>query len=189
MPRLCVAQLASVSPVNQSRCHETPKLPGENHGDYEVRTWREKAHYDPKTKEVFIPPMAFKIGLDDAAKMLSIKIPGGKNATYTKFFASGVLVMDPVFVGITVDKTEECRIHANADGVRGSGTRVWRSFPRIPSWSAAVEFHVLADEITEEVFERVLKQAGAFIGIGQFRPQKGGYYGRYKVLSTQWYSE
>ena len=78
------------------------------------------------------------------------------------------------------------RIHANADGIRGSGKRVWRNFPRVDSWSATVPIVVAANEITKDVFERHLEQAGKFVGIGRFRPQNGGFYGRFEVQKVVW---
>lgn len=185
MPKTAIARLRAVSPYSQSRAHETPKTSKETPDVYEQRTWREKAHFNEKG-EVFIPPMSFKMTLDAAAKYLSLQVPGKGKATYTKHFASGCLVMDPVYLGVKKDDLLHDRIHANADGVRGSGKRVWRYFPRIDEWEADVEFHVYDDAITREVFEKVLTEAGRFIGIGRFRPQNGGFYGRFTVENVKW---
>jgi hypothetical protein len=78
------------------------------------------------------------------------------------------------------------RIHANADGVRGSGKRVWRNFPRIDKWAGQVTFHVIADEITDEIFEETVTYAGVAVGVGRFRPERGGYFGRYNADHFQW---
>lgn len=185
MPRIAQAKLASVSAYSQSRAHSAEELPKETKDAYEKRTWREKAHTMPDGR-VFIPPMALKMACDAAAKMLGIQVPGKGKATYTKFFTSGVLVLDGPVLPITKDELPHDWIHANADGVRGSGKRVWRCFPRIDEWEVTVDFHVLSDEITEDVFQQVLTQAGAFIGIGRFRPQNGGFYGRFAVDGIDW---
>jgi hypothetical protein len=115
-----------------------------------------------------------------------MQIPGRGKSTYTKHFASGCLVMEPAFVGKKKDELEYDRIHANADGVRGSGKRVWRYFPRVDDWTVTVNFHVYDDAITKDVFEKVLSEAGRFIGIGRFRPQNGGFYGRFDVEKIKW---
>lgn len=185
MPKTAICTLAAVSPYSQSRAHETPKKEKEAPDAYEQRTWREKAHFNDKG-EVYIPPMSFKMALDAAAKYLSIQVPGKGKATYTKHFASGCLVMDPVMLGISKDDLVADRIHANADGVRGSGKRVWRYFPRVDEWQADVEFHVYDDAITKDVFDKVLTEAGRFIGVGRFRPQNGGFYGRFAVEQIKW---
>ncbi|MBP8234613.1 MAG: hypothetical protein KAY22_20160 [Rhizorhabdus sp.] len=185
--KIATATLASTAPYSQSRSYdrEVEALPRETKDAYEDRTWRHKCHTLADGK-VYIPPMAFKMAVDTAAKMLGRQIPGKGKSTYTKFFLSGVLVMEPAGLPLTKDDVACDRIYANADGVRGSGKRVWRNFPRIDSWSADVQFHVLADEITPDVFEEHLRQAGAFVGIGRFRPQSGGYYGRFEVKKISW---
>lgn len=179
--------IKSISPLTQSRYHETEKKPKEGADAYEKRTWREKAHYHASTGEMFIPPMALKMSLDAAAKYLGTQIPGKGKSTYTKHFLSGVLPdHQPVNIGVNKDDAEQCTILANADGVRGSGKRVPRSFPRVPSWEAEVVFHVLDETVTEEVFEEHFRAAGQFIGIGQFRPQNGGYNGRFSIENIKW---
>jgi hypothetical protein len=184
--KVATAHLTSAAPYSQSRAHQTEKLPRETADLYEQRTWKEKLHTLPPNGEVFIPPMSFKMALDTAAKMLGRQIPGKGKSTYGKFFTSGVLCMQPVTLGLTLDDVQLDRIHANADGVRGSGKRVWRNFPRIDQWEADATFHIVADEITTDLFEEHLRQAGAFVGIGRFRPQNGGYYGRFEIQKIKW---
>lgn len=181
--RVCEVHIVGLAPYSSSRAHEEPKLKGENANDYEERTWKSKAHV--KDGQVFIPPMAFKIGLDRAAKVSGKQIPGKGKATYTKFFESGVVVTDPVFIADEADI--ECeRVHANADGVRGSGKRVWRKFPRIDNWSGVVRFTIIAPEITQDVFEETMRAAGVGVGVGRFRPERGGFFGRFEVKKFVW---
>jgi hypothetical protein len=130
--------------------------------------------------------MAFKQSLDAAAKNLGLQIPGKGKTTYTKFFLSGVLIMDKLLTGILKDKVEGEWINANSDGIRGSGKRVKRCFPVIQSWEGEIPVHILNDVIDTAIFERVLREAGQFIGVGRFRPEKGGFYGRFEVVKTRW---
>ena len=183
--KTCVVTLKSVSPYSQSRMHNEPHLNKEGHGEYERRTWKNKAHV--KTDGlIFLPPMAFKQAVDASAKFLGIPVPGKGKSLYTKHFLSGVLVIDGLTTETHIDDVEEEWINANSDGVRGSGKRVPRCFPTIPSWQGKVSFHVVDDTITEEVFETVLEEAGKFIGVGRFRPEKGGFYGRFEVVDFEW---
>ena len=185
--KIAICHLVSSAAYSPSRSYdrEIEKLPRETHDAYEDRTWRNKCHTMPDGR-VFIPPMAFKMSLDTAAKMLGRQIPGKGKSTYTKFFLSGVLVMEPVILPITKEDCAMDRIFANSDGVRGSGKRVWRNFPRIDKWEADVPFHILSDEITPDVLTEHLKQSGAFVGVGRFRPQSGGYYGRFACSKIKW---
>jgi hypothetical protein len=81
--KTCTVHFTGQAPYSASRAHCAEKLPKETPDAYEERTWREKAHV--KDGRVVIPAMAFKIGLDRAAKMLGRQIPGKGKATYTKF--------------------------------------------------------------------------------------------------------
>ena len=187
--KVAICQLESLSPYSQSRKHNVPKLDGgkEANDAYEERTWKDKAHYNADG-HVFIPPMAFKWSIEKAAAFLSESIPGKGTSKFTKHFKSGILVTEGLVIppGITRDEVEGWWGFMNSDGRRGSGSRVLRCFPNFVSWHGTVIYHVLDDTITEDVFCRTLKEAGNFIGIGRFRPENGGFYGRYKVNSVEW---
>jgi len=179
--------LKSVSPYSQTRYYQTARLDKESHSDYERRTWRDRLHtLPPPDNRVFIPPMAFKNCLSEAAKFLSHKIPGKGNSTYTKHFEAGVLVTDALVLDIRKDDVQGTWLFVPADGVRGSGKRVEKCFPTISEWHGNVTFYVLDDTITQEVFREHLEEAGKFIGIGYFRPRNNGFWGRFEVGDIKW---
>lgn len=182
-----IATLESKAPYSPSKekDHAFPRGKKESAADHEERTWRERCHYD-ENRMVFIPPMAFKNCLSEAAKFLSIQIPGEGKSTYTKHFEAGVLVMEGIPLGVKVDDVEKEPLFVPVNGQRGSGKRVWKNFPRIPVWSGDLTAYVLDDKITEDVFRYVLEQAGAFIGVGRFRPRNNGFYGRFNVVDMVW---
>lgn len=183
--------LKSTSPYSQSRAHNVPKESKESADDHERRTWRNRLHVDAEGR-VFIPPMALKGCLAEAAKFTGKQIPGRGKSTYTKHFEAGILVQDgPVLHGtdgkpILAEAVDGKWFFLNADGVRGSGKRVWKCQPDIPEWTATARFYVIDDTITEAVFEETLAEAGNFIGIGRFRPRNGGYYGRFQPTEIAW---
>lgn len=180
-----VARLKSASAYSQSRAHVTDKLEKETHDDFEKRTWRNKTHVASDGR-IEIPGMSFKMALDKAASFLGMKIPGKRNATYTKHFLAGVLVLDNCPINVRKDEVEPEWLYVNSDGVRGSGKRVWRCFPLIHEWETDVTFYIADETVTKDVFEQVLAEAGKFIGIGRFRPERGGFKGRFSVVSTTW---
>lgn len=180
-----IAHLESVSPYSPSRMHDTPKLEKERPDDYEKRTWREKAHANDNGN-IFLPPMGFKLCLAECAKFLGEQIPGKGKATWTKHFEAGVLCMEPLELPVKKDEVQGEWFNMNADGKRGSGTRVRRCFPVIPEWKGAVNFYVIDNTITQKVFEHHISEAGKFIGIGRFRPRNGGFYGRFKLTKLEW---
>lgn len=183
--KTAIARLKSVSPYSQSAYIVEKKPRDETHEQFEERTWKQKAHVG-EDGIVFIPPMAFKNCLDEAAKYKSIQIPGKGKSTYTKHFEAGVLVVEPIPIGVHVDDMQSEVNLLDSNGVRGSGTRVLRKFPVFPKWEADVPFLVFDEMIHEDIFEQHLIDAGQFIGIGRFRPRKRGYYGRFRVESIKW---
>ena len=180
-----VCRLESLTPYSQSRYHGTPKLNKELPNAYEERTWRERLHIGADG-HVFMPQMAFKNCIAEAAKYLSVQVPGKGKTTYTKHFEAGILVVEPLVLPDTKDDVAGEWYFVPSDGRRGGGSRVLKCFPMIPKWEGTVEFHVLDDIITEDVFKYFLEQAGSLIGVGRFRPRNNGFYGRFRVVKIDW---
>lgn len=193
---LAVARLTSMAPYSQSRAHEAPKLSGESPADYDLRTWREHMHVKkiPANKEkniaggeyVSIPEDGLMQSLVSGAAYCKKKIIGKGNSTWTTKFRCGVAIRDDIITNVLADSVGYLRIYANADGVRGSGKRVFRHFPNIIEWSAEVRFMILDPIITADVFAEMLIATGHFVGIGRFRPEKGGTNGRFNVAKLDW---
>lgn len=183
--RIVLATLKGISPYSQGKHYEVEKKPKELAKDYEERTWRERCNAD-KDGRLFIPPQAFKGCVETAARYLGVQIPGKGKATYSKHFKSGILVPEGMPLPITKDKVSGEWLFVPSDGRKGGGKRVMKCFPVIPEWSGQVIYYLLDDIITPDVFEQHLREAGNFIGVGRFRCENGGYYGRFTVEKLEW---
>lgn len=183
--RIANARLKSASPYAQSKPVHSKKTRDETHDDFEQRTWKERCHID-RSGNAFIPPMAFKNCIAEAAKYKSIQIPGKGKATYTKHFEAGILCVEPMMLGMNIDQVEQLRLFVPADGRRGGSRRVWKSFPVFAEWEGTVQYTILDEIVDNEVFEQHLVDAGQFIGIGMFRPRNNGYFGRFSVEGITW---
>lgn len=180
--------IEGTSTLSQSRHYskvEVPPLDKETNDAYERRTWRSRMHVT-KDGRVFVPPMSFPRCALESAKRLAIKVPGGKNKTYTKSFEAGLMVTEPLVLDVKAADVPGEELFVPSDGIRGSGKRVSKVFPMIETWGGTVMFYVLDNLITEEVFRTVIENAGLLVGIGRFRPERGGYYGRFEVKSIAW---
>jgi len=62
-----------------------------------------------------------------------------------------------------------------------SNSRVMRARPRIDSWAADVALDFDDEVLTPELVEEVLNMAGARVGVGDYRAEKGGWFGRFRV--------
>lgn len=180
-----ICKLKSASPYSQSKYIQERKSKDETHADFEKRSWYQRCHWN-EAGRMFIPPMSFKNCIAEAAKYKTIQIPGKGKSTYTKHFEAGVMVTQPLVLDVTRESVQHEWLHVPSDGRRGGTTRVEKCFPMVPSWSGTVEFLILDEIITEEVFKEHLDDAGSFIGIGRFRPRNNGYYGRFEVVEMVW---
>ena len=182
----CHLESEAGSPYSSSRNHEIPKKEKESADVHDLRTWRERAHYDDDTKEVYIPSMAFKFALMDVAKRLNLQIPGRGKSTYAKSFTQGVLCVERVMLGVKVDAMQAVRVYCHADGVRGSGKRVFRTFPFLPKWKGILRVMLTDDLLPKDIFERVLRECGMVNGVGRFRAGNGGLNGMFRVTKIKW---
>lgn len=180
-----ICKLVSRSPYSQSRYIQEKKPRDESHADFEKRTWMQRCHYNEEG-HVYIPPMSFKNCLSEAAKYKSIKIPGKGKSTYTRHIRSGILVTDPLVLPYTKETIQHEWLHVSSTGIPAGASRVEKCFPLIPKWEGEVEFLILDEIVTQDVFEDHLRDAGSFIGVGRFRPSNNGFYGRFSVESIQW---
>jgi hypothetical protein len=63
---------------------------------------------------------------------------------------------------------------------------VTRRYPVFDSWTGIAHFTITDDQITPEMFEAHVRAAGMLVGIGRFRPETGGTYGRFRVTKFEW---
>jgi hypothetical protein len=179
-----VVHMKSLSPFSPSKYIGEKKEANELHDDFEKRIWRERIHAD-ESGMAFIPAMAFKNGLAECAKFVGEKVGGKGRQTYSRIFESGIMVVDNLPLGVKKAEMQGEWLMLNSDGKKGGGSRVPRCMPFVPSWEGKLEFVCLHDAITLDVFKRHMDSFGTFIGVGRFRPSRGGYYGRFQVVSVK----
>lgn len=187
--KTAIAEIKGVGAISFSRQHETPKLEGEADDAHDLRTWRERAHYDGKTGECFVPGVMFKFALDYTAAQLGLKIKGRGIKTWRTVFESGVICADRLMLGVKKDQLDMIGVQCNPQGKRGGGGRVLRRFPIIHDWGGTIEFMILNDMITEDVFKLHLVKAGQFCGLGRYAPRNRGHHGRFEVCNMVWHDE
>jgi hypothetical protein len=175
-------------PISFSKVIEEPKIEGEEEELREERTWKQRVHVT-SDGHVFIPPMAIKRAIEAASKYLGEKVKGKGQATYTKNIRAGILLYrPPVLLGadskpMTLIDVKPERVFVPSKGTPGKGPHVWKTFGLFFDWHTMVEIHLIDPTLagTPERIERYLSHAGTFIGLARFRPENGGYYGRFRV--------
>lgn len=183
------------TPYSQSKQFTSEPKEGEDKHQFEKRAWKEKAHFND-AGQVVIPTFGLKTMLDNAASFLGMKVPGDAKRGFTRIFMSGIQVQDkepvllvngkPITEKDITDNPKDAAhgewISANSDGKRGGGKRVPRCFPVYKNWETTVEFEAIDPRISKDILLRHLAAAGQYIGIGRFRAEKGGHFGRFDVI-------
>lgn len=180
--------LEGTTPYSQSKHIDEsvhPFKPKEGKDEYENRNWMHRMHV---TSDGFveIPSTCFANTLKSAARRLQIQVPGKGKTQYTKYFEAGIDVASSLILDTKAADVPKDRLFVPSDGRPGGGKRVFRNFPRIDKWSGTVTFYILDDMINESVFTQVLRSAGMLVGIGRFRPENRGFYGRFSVKKVEW---
>lgn len=186
--RQATCKLTSISPLSQSAFIASPKKKDETHDEHALRVWREKMHVSPGGI-VYIPGMALKYAIDEAAKRMGR--PTGKSGgkeLFGKFFQTGLQVDYHVQTGVAADDVTPTRVMCDSTGKKGKqgGTRVPRYFPNIPKWSGELSLTVYDETIPADLVEETVEYAGIFVGVGQFRPENQGSFGRFKPSGWKW---
>jgi len=173
-----MCELEGTSPLSFSRPVAEPKKRGELPADWENRCWKQRLH--SKKDQLFIPAMAFKLALENAAA--GVRIPGGGSATYSKVMRSGVMIFEDVLLDAEENDVVCEELFVPSDGKRGGGKRVLKKFPTLEkTWMGMLEIECIHPKLNKEVLIRFLEDAGRFVGLLRWRPQNGGLYGRFRV--------
>jgi hypothetical protein len=183
--------IKGMSPLSQSRefvVDGNPDLEprkGESADAHARRTWPAKMHVGP-TGHVVIPAAALKQALDAAAKFKGDKIAGRANKTWAALFTGGVQFLADAVTDAVASEVPMQGFRCDTMGNKGdrSSKRVTRYFPMVPAgWTAVARVLVLEDSIEEHTLREYLRVAGLCVGVGRFRPSKGGTNGMFEIVS------
>jgi hypothetical protein len=206
--KTAICELEGIAPLSLSAQYNTPKKEGEGHDDYDKRTWRDRAHTHADGR-CYLPGISLAKALIATAQQLGVKIPGRRGKGWASVFKSGLMCPEPINlmqpaptkivpsgqtpngprkVPVMKDELEFVDVYCDAQGRPGSG-KVWRRFPIIHAWSGMATILVVNDEITENVLRHHLNMCGTINGLGRYRAQNGGEFGRFRIIGFEWSDE
>ncbi len=134
------------------------------------------AYRDEETGELYIPGVAIQRAFIAAATYSK----GKGRASLQKPVAACVFV-DPDQCGLG---TKDYKIDARAVVVPATRGRIVRYRPRLDTWEIAFSIDYDPELLTEQQLRTVVDDAGARVGLLDFRPEKKGPFGRFMV--TVW---
>lgn len=102
------------------------------------------------------------------------QIPGQGKLTYKNLIGSGAVIISPDYIPHEMQKWEIDR-----RPVVVMRARIVRARPVLTKWALTFTIEYDEDEISKEVLKELLDYSGRRVGIGDFRPEKGGPFGRF----------
>ena len=105
------------------------------------------------------------------------QIPGQGKLTYKNLIGSGAVVITPEMIP---HQQPEWVVDRRPVVIQRG--RIVRSRPRFEKWSLQFVMEFEEDDIPKSVLKEVLEYAGRRVGIGDFRPECGGPFGRFMIV-------
>jgi len=151
--------------------------------ELERKEWREKLYFD-LSNQIYIPGENIHECMKEGCKYWGQKIAGEGNKTYTDVVASSV-VIENLYLGL--DKNSELivpfgkNVNGNPSKGKKSGAKVYKIRPLLMPWGGEFVMHVFDARLTVPVLTTILKYAGTYKGLCDWRPT----YGRFELISIK----
>lgn len=157
-------------PLEDSEQESKAKNKKQNEDDIEKSLYRlpDGTIYQPSTH--FISSMK-KAGA-------KFQISGQGKTTYKNIIGSGAIIISPDAIP---HENQQFEIDVRRVVVPSTKGGVARKRPCFKTWSLKFEIEYDDDEISAAMIQEILEYAGRRVGIGDFRPEKGGPFGRFAV--------
>lgn len=163
-------KISSITPLLM---HRFPTEPVEAIEKKSKEEQADLAAYRMETGELFIPSIAIQRALVQGAAYSK-----GKGRGSLKKQAAACILVFPEHVLLG---TQEYVIDSRAVVVPATRGRIMRHRPRFDEWSVAFEVEYDDVLISEKQLRQIIDDAGLRVGLLDFRPERNGSFGRYKV--------
>ena len=135
--------------------------------------------YKTTDGKIYTPSTHIKGCLVNASKQFKIK--GKTKSTYSKIVGSSVEI-EPDAIVHKIQKWDEFTISAVNPMTRG---RMMVSRPKMDKWKLEFALKFPENDIPVEVMKNIIDYAGEYVGIGDWRPDKKGKYGKFIVTKFE----
>jgi hypothetical protein len=136
------------------------------------------AYRDTPSNILWIPSLWFKGAL--TAVSSDWKIPGSRKSVKS------------IIGGVVLPVNEKCffkekytlsDIEVDSRPCVIQRARIMRHRARLEAWSIDLALEIDDELLSEDAVHKMLVEAGRRVGVGDYRPQKGGPFGRFRVIS------
>lgn len=127
----------------------------------------------------FMPSDHLRMSMIEAGKMVKGKVGGATKSMSNVVAAMFMVTPEQIFLPGWTRYDKRSAVNRNIKG------RVIVIRPRWDKWSVEFTLSVDEDSIQQEMVERIITYAGKYIGIGSYRPQNKGHFGRFSLTSIE----
>ena len=149
-------------------------------------TPREQAEpkcYRNKSAQFVIPGTNIFRSIIDAGKYLKngkSKITTQKTSLIPSF--SAMETIDAVICNGDKKPVKDFEVDSRSVVIPSTGGRIMAHRPRFDCWSCAFEIALDEKDCSSKLFRTLVDYAGSKVGLGDFRPDRKGPFGKFKVI-------
>lgn len=139
----------------------------------------------PENGGFFIPGAAFARLLREAGGAHKLK---GSRKSAKFVVPAATLVMEDAITLTNGDgktKLKDFEVDSRPVTIPATKGRIMRHRPRFDCWSCEVPIRINTDLLSEEFVHKLLVDGGEQIGVGDFRPERGGPFGTFRVVGWE----
>ena len=144
--------------------------------EWEENNWLKKA--ETNNGNAIMPTSWIKSMLLNACKgtMLVPHFATDKRTTYTRYFGSVLIPSSPPIILAKVTDLTQHGGYYPPQGVKKTGTKVWKVFPTLKKWSATFTLVDPFGRMKKEELNELMEFGGMFIGVGDQRKMNFGRF-------------
>jgi hypothetical protein len=180
-----------VTPLMQDRFTGEPRGrlrrngPEPGHDEAEKRAIAERACYREAEGGLYLPGAALLSMLREVGT--AHYLPGTCHTAADAVPLAVAVLSDkiPLFAAGHVARLADFAVDARSVVDPRFGGRSMRYRPRLDAWSACIDLGIHLDVLAESVVYKLVVEGGERVGLGAFRPARGGICGRFQVASWE----
>jgi hypothetical protein len=164
---------------------ESEKTSRPVHSEYGTsREQAEKVAYRAPNGQLYVPSTAFSTLLRTAGRRH--KQPSSRQSM-AYIVPAAVIVTDEITLlhDELGESIREFEVDARPVVIPATKGRITRYRPKVEHWQATFNLEINTQVLSATTIHQLLEEGGRQVGIGDFRPERGGPYGRFTVVNWQ----
>lgn len=172
--------IKGVTPLLMHKFCEEDLLPGrKSNKNLTPREMCERFAYKTKGDELYMPAENIFACIISAGQFHKL----GKNKVTTQkssLIPAGITILDD----ICLFNSKSFEVDSRSVVIPSTGGRVMQHRPRLDAWELSFSLEIDANMFQENMVREIMDDAGSKCGLGDFRPNRKGRFGKFKV--TKW---